>query len=842
MFKRSEVKVVLSALIYLFFFIIMLVPNFGYAQQIYYVSSQGDDSKPGNSESTAWRTIAKVSSMSFNSGDIVSFKSGQKFNDAVLNCKQGVTYNTYGGSEKAIIGDNLRNTSSDATIQINYEYVTLSNIKIYGYSNSNRVIIAGRGHLNIEDCEIVGGENAHADRTIGIDIPTDAGHDLSFQRNKIHSLGFGIRFGHPYNVDIGYNELYDFWIIGGRRDYGGSPFIYTTTYNSQTEDTWDCAYTYRVHNNDIYDFEYTAGGGGGSRVIWEYNNIHNNLDERIYRGGVKHGSIGKMFDDTGMLIGNVGLIFRYNYVHDLIRRGEANYTYGEPTQWNIDNGVPNTVNTNNGLGKAVYLGAGLDPTTDPNYGDDVGESPDNVISGGGYDNYWVHNNIFYNCSNNIIGRSIPVGSSAKIWNDALGSYFINNTVINCGFCDYITTDNGLFITEYQANSPHTMFNNIIDFTNPDARYAGRWKSKVLYLDDNIYLKQSGSTDKLVDPGDQKAAFFESGTEQTGHSHEQYLTDPNCVNPYGTTFDPLIGPNGVNISDVRIQKDGHAYNTGKPYNTIGDTYADSYGIHQLGKDPTSRSFAYDILGNLRTTNDIGAVGVASNINSSADLKVFLEASYVGNSEMNTKLSTSSLLPLIQPYNVNPWNINDNSRITNPSKNYVDWILVQLRDDLTRTKYSKPALLNKDGGVVNPDGSPFSFSNISEGQYYIVIRHRNHISIMSSAKVQINNNEEVKYDFTDSQNKAYGTNSMADLGNGKYGMIAGDENADGKINDLDFTTVAEKLFSGGYIQGDVDMNGVVNVLDYYFINKNMSRSINSNIDISYLIQSSSLNKNK
>ena len=77
------------------------------AQEIYYVSSQGDDSKPGNSESSAWRTIAKVSSMSFNPGDIVSFKSGQKFNDAVLNCKQGVTYNTYGGSEKAIIGDSL---------------------------------------------------------------------------------------------------------------------------------------------------------------------------------------------------------------------------------------------------------------------------------------------------------------------------------------------------------------------------------------------------------------------------------------------------------------------------------------------------------------------------------------------------------------------------------------------------------------------------------------------------------------------------------------------------------------------------------------------------------------
>ena len=280
--------------------------------------------------------------------------------------------------------------------------------------------------------------------------------------------------------------------------------------------------------------------------------------------------------------------------------------------------------------------------------------------------------------------------------------------------------------------------------------------------------------------------------------------------------------------------------GKAYNTIGDTYTDSYGTHQLGKDPSGRRFAYDILGNLRTTNDIGAVGVASNTSSSAAFKVFLEAPYdQENGEMKTNLSSSNLLPLNQPYVT----INDNSSINSASSNYVDWILVQLNDNLTTTlNIQRPGILTNNGGVVNPDGSPFSFSNISEGQYYIVIRHRNHISIMSSAKVQIYNNEEVKYDFTDSQSKAYGTNSMADLGNGKYGMIAGDENADGKINDLDFTIVAEKLFSGGYIEGDVDMNGVVNVLDYYFINKNMSRSIDSNIDLSYVAPSRRLNNNK
>ena len=183
MFKRSEFKIV--PLIYLFFFIVvMFIPNFGYAQQIYYVTSQGDDSKPGNSESSAWRTIAKVSSMIFNPGDVVSFKSGQKFADAILNCKTGVTYNTYGGLERAIIGDSLKNISTDATIQIDNEYVTLNNLKIYGYINSGRVIAATKGYLTIDDCEIVGGLNPHLSKTIGIDMPTGAAHDLVFKEIK----------------------------------------------------------------------------------------------------------------------------------------------------------------------------------------------------------------------------------------------------------------------------------------------------------------------------------------------------------------------------------------------------------------------------------------------------------------------------------------------------------------------------------------------------------------------------------------------------------------------------------------------------------------------------------
>ena len=121
-------------------FFIMLIPHLGIAQNIYYVSSQGDDSKQGTTELSAWKTIAKVNSINFSPGDIVNFKSDQKFSDAILNCQTGVTYTSYGGIGETIIGDSLDNTSTSTTVQIDKEDILLNNLKIYGYKNAQYVL------------------------------------------------------------------------------------------------------------------------------------------------------------------------------------------------------------------------------------------------------------------------------------------------------------------------------------------------------------------------------------------------------------------------------------------------------------------------------------------------------------------------------------------------------------------------------------------------------------------------------------------------------------------------------------------------------------------------------
>ena len=55
--------------------------------------------------------------------------------------------------------------------------------------------------------------NAHK-RAIGVyqvNATPANGQNLTFTNNKIHSVGLGFWLAMPYNVDIGYNEMYDLW-------------------------------------------------------------------------------------------------------------------------------------------------------------------------------------------------------------------------------------------------------------------------------------------------------------------------------------------------------------------------------------------------------------------------------------------------------------------------------------------------------------------------------------------------------------------------------------------------------------------------------------------------------
>ncbi|MCB0729791.1 MAG: hypothetical protein KDC88_02060, partial [Ignavibacteriae bacterium] len=764
---------------------------------------------------------------------------------------------------------------------------------------------------------------------------------IKITNNEIHEMNIGTKIEQPYNITIAYNKMYDFWRDEAYANMGGYA-IGLSGYKDG--DTWDANYTVHIHHNEIFNFEYVALGVGNSRLLIEYNNIHSNLDERIYRGGVKHGSIGKIYDNTGVKLGGIGTIFRYNYVHDLVRRGEPNFTYGKQSSSKVYSKTYDVESTNNGTGRSIYKysvfenGSGFGD----HFGDVPGESPDAIISGLGYSNIWIHNNIFENCSNRLFTRTFIDGSNygSNTYRSDLPTYLINNTIINCGWLDYITGENGFMNTEWDMSSDHFQINNIIDFTNTKARYALYLKGNSstntgkIFYDFNIYTKQKGVVNNAPNMSANIAVFDRDGKgNQLSGSNEQYLKSPNWNNVSNKIWASNIGANGTYIPDVRIIEGGNAYNKGMPFDQIGDNFTVKGQKHQKGKDPTGRNFAYDILGHLRNTNDIGALGPVagtipnnfqtlsnpiitvqplnvnvnigndvsfsvtancddpigyqwwkfpfiSNIeskildnekysgattnkltikniqNSDAEikyiceiyntedhtnlwvnsnqvsiiinpdqessfnenLKVFLEAPFL-NGKMNNSLFLSQNLPNNQPYYPTPWELISSESVKNLKSYYIDWIVVELRKEFGEAAYRKPAILTSDGIVLNADGTSLSFNNIESGDFYIAIIHRNHLGIISSKTLNINKDKPVIYDFTNSVSKAYGSNALADLGNGIFGMYAGDADANGVINNLDFGVVANHILQKGYLNNDLDMNGVINVLDYNKINKNI-----------------------
>jgi len=198
----------------------------------------------------------------------------------------------------------------------------------------------------------------------------------------------------------------------------------------------------------------------------------------------------------------------------------------------------------------------------------------------------------------------------------------------------------------------------------------------------------------------------------------------------------------------------------------------------------------------------------------NVKAYLEGPFDG-SGMHIHLNSFGLLPLSQPYNQTPWNYSGLETVTSIPANVVDWLLVELRDATdaslatpTTSLGRQAAFILNDGNIVGLDGSSLlSFDYEINHQLYILLWHRNHLPVMSMTAVpQVG--EIYTYNFTTSASKAYG-NNQSNLDGGVFGMIAGDLNADGDINDFDLTEQWD-IYSGkaDYFRADGNMDRQVN----------------------------------
>lgn len=159
---------------------------------------------------------------------------------------------------------------------------------------------------------------------------------------------------------------------------------------------------------------------------------------------------------------------------------------------------------------------------------------------------------------------------------------------------------------------------------------------------------------------------------------------------------------------------------------------------------------------------------------------------------------------------------NSKFFAAHRDIVDWIIIELRDS---RDYSIPvdtitAFVRNDGRVLSMSGDtliPLN-DNILPDNYYIVIRHRNHLSIMSNNPVFLNSYTEL-YDFSSDISLYFGGDAHL-LPNGKYGMFPGDADHNGEVNLLDYQVFNSQTISAlnGYLFTDFNMDGYLTGSDF------------------------------
>jgi hypothetical protein len=199
----------------------------------------------------------------------------------------------------------------------------------------------------------------------------------------------------------------------------------------------------------------------------------------------------------------------------------------------------------------------------------------------------------------------------------------------------------------------------------------------------------------------------------------------------------------------------------------------------------------------------------------DVKVYLEGPYSGGGQMSA--SPGAHVPLAQPFNVPPWSYPGGESFVTLPDNAVDWLLMELRSDSTAesTIEQQAVLLRGDGSVVDTAGMSPGFGGVTDDSVYVTLRSRNHLPAMTPEKVKIIDGVWT-HDFTVSANAAFSGDGpgLKELFDGPFALFAGDANADGVVQSLDFNIYISRAASGatGYQTADFNLDGQVQALDF------------------------------
>lgn len=222
-----------------------------------------------------------------------------------------------------------------------------------------------------------------------------------------------------------------------------------------------------------------------------------------------------------------------------------------------------------------------------------------------------------------------------------------------------------------------------------------------------------------------------------------------------------------------------------------------------------------------------------------VKAFLQGAYDATLGRHKDVSSSwaSILnanALSQPYNTAAFgNYAGTESVSNgfftstgATTDIIDWVLLELKNSSSILIASRAAFIREDGEIVDLDGiSPVKFDGASPGNYYITLRHRNHLGISTENLISIDSRAlgvtlggSHTFNFSNAADAdIYGTSTAYQINGSTNLVIGGNVNSNNHIryqgpgNDrgpiLAYVGVSTNIVYNVYTPHDVDMDGIV-----------------------------------
>ncbi|MEM7369896.1 MAG: SdrD B-like domain-containing protein [Bacteroidota bacterium] len=210
-----------------------------------------------------------------------------------------------------------------------------------------------------------------------------------------------------------------------------------------------------------------------------------------------------------------------------------------------------------------------------------------------------------------------------------------------------------------------------------------------------------------------------------------------------------------------------------------------------------------------------------------LEVFLQGCYnPATGKMDLFLNQNGMLPLNQPFNVDPYNYMGTESVTVMPDSIVDWVLWKVIDSTTMDVLSEGVgLLDNTGMLRDLDGMALPTVTVPAGvSFYVSATAFGHLAAMCSNPCKVKRTGKFKCNLKGGgyrMNNRPG-NPMCNLGN-KKGLWCGNSGGEKDvINTVDILKCLQNLYTPGYKMGDCNRDGMIDYKDRDYITTNLWKS--------------------